>query len=443
MNKISSLFRAPALSCVSLVFTLHFSLFTFNSNAQGLTKYGEITTIGANYIGKNGGIGGSLGSDKYGKQVTAIVIASVTSTTGKIWMDRNLGATQVATSSTDYLAYGSLYQWGRGSDGHQLINWTNASTGTPVNGTTTSLSSTDTPGDGKFITISEIPYDWRNGQNTNLWQGVNGINNPCPSGYRIPTSAELEAEKATFTSPYDAGAFASPLKLPVAGYRSDSDGSLSLVGTGGRYWSSTYNVEYNDSFFLFFSITEAGTFDIGRASGLSIRCIKNKLAVGENYQGGKIAYLLVSGDTGYDANVQHGLIAATEDQSTETKWGQRIEVGTSDLIGSGFSNTNAIISKQVSLALTEYAAGLARSYRGGGYADWYLPSIKELRKLLDNQNLIMGFSLGSSYWSSTENANQPAEGAQSYLFSSDPRNKIELSSSKVDGLLRVRAVRSF
>ncbi|WP_372934176.1 hypothetical protein, partial [Mariniphaga sediminis] len=37
-------------------------------------------------------------------------------TTGKTWMDRNLGASQVATSSTDIAAYGDLYQWGRAAD---------------------------------------------------------------------------------------------------------------------------------------------------------------------------------------------------------------------------------------------------------------------------------------------------------------------------------------
>ncbi|VVM21411.1 hypothetical protein BSPWISOXPB_2895 [uncultured Gammaproteobacteria bacterium] len=32
--------------------------------------------------------------------------------TGKIWLDRNLGATQAATSRTDSASYGDLYQWG-------------------------------------------------------------------------------------------------------------------------------------------------------------------------------------------------------------------------------------------------------------------------------------------------------------------------------------------
>ena len=61
------------------------------------------------------------------------LVVEVTSATGRIWMDRNLGAMRAATSATDYQAYGSLYQFGRGSDGHQLINWTSATAGTPVN----------------------------------------------------------------------------------------------------------------------------------------------------------------------------------------------------------------------------------------------------------------------------------------------------------------------
>jgi hypothetical protein len=67
---------------------------------------------------------------------TAISTDSYNPTTGQIWMDRNLDATQVATSSTDFRAYGSLFQWGRAADGHQLITWASASAGSAVNGTT-------------------------------------------------------------------------------------------------------------------------------------------------------------------------------------------------------------------------------------------------------------------------------------------------------------------
>jgi len=182
-------------------------------------------------------------------------------TTGKIWMDRNLGASQVATSSTDAASYGDLYQWGRGTDGHQIR----------TSGTTTTLSSTDVPGHGDFIMGST---DWRSGQNVNLWQGTAGTNNPCPTGYRLPTEAELEAERLTWGSNNNAaGAFASPLKLPVAGSRSSFNGSLANVGTLGLYWSST--VAGTNSGRLYWSSTDAYMTSIPRAYGLSVRCIKD------------------------------------------------------------------------------------------------------------------------------------------------------------------------
>jgi uncharacterized protein (TIGR02145 family) len=197
-------------------------------------------------------------------------------TTGQIWMDRNLGALQVATSSTDHLAYGDLYQWGRGSDGHQTIVWTSstASNGAEQENETTTLSNSDTPGHGDFITNgSSLPYDWRSPQNDNLWQGVSGTNNPCPSGYRLPTEAELDAERQSWSSNNAAGAFASPLKLPVAGYRNFSNGSLSNLGSRGFYWSST--VDGTNSQHLFFYSSNAGISSGSRAYGGSVRCLKD------------------------------------------------------------------------------------------------------------------------------------------------------------------------
>ena len=115
-------------------------------------------------------------------------------------MDRNLGATQVATSPTDSLAYGFYYQWGRGSDGHQI----------PTSGLTWSTSSSDTPGHSDFVLTEAPPYDWRIPKNNNLWQGESGTNNPCPAGFRIPTKTEWETEMASWSSMDSAGAFTSP-----------------------------------------------------------------------------------------------------------------------------------------------------------------------------------------------------------------------------------------
>jgi hypothetical protein len=182
-------------------------------------------------------------------------------------MDRNLGAAQVATDTTDVFSYGDLYQWGRGSDGHQCRN----------SPTTATLSSIDQPANGNFILAPSSPSDWRSPQNANLWQGVNGLNNPCPSGYRLPTDTELEAELLSWSQNNNAGAFSSPLKLPMAGLRSVSNGSLLNVGTIGIYWSSTVSTVSGgtDSHALHLFSSTAAMGGCSRAFGVSVRCLKD------------------------------------------------------------------------------------------------------------------------------------------------------------------------
>ncbi len=182
-------------------------------------------------------------------------------TTGKVWMDRNLGASQVATSSTDAAAYGDLYQWGRRSDGHQCRN----------SATTTTLSSVDQPAHGDFIRSSL--EDWRSPMNDNLWQGINGVNNPCPFGFRIPIRSELENEQWSWSSANDLGGFNSPLKFTIAGYRRLSNGVLSTVGTQGYYCSST--ISTNRQINMYYSTTFANFSNGLRGHGFSVRCIKN------------------------------------------------------------------------------------------------------------------------------------------------------------------------
>lgn len=185
--------------------------------------------------------------------------------TGKTWMDRNLGASRAATSATDSEAYGDLYQWGRAADGHQKRN----------SNTSNVLSDSDQPGHVDFIIVSDHPYDWRSPQNDNLWQGVNGTNNPCPEGYRLPTEAEWEAERISWSSNNSAGAFASPLKQPDAGYRFYSSGSLRDVGSSGRYWSSTVSGAAAPYLLFYSSDAIVYAFGSNRAFGRSVRCLKD------------------------------------------------------------------------------------------------------------------------------------------------------------------------
>jgi len=164
------------------------------------------------------------------------------------------------------------------------------------------------------------------------------------------------------------------------------------------------------------------------------------LSIGDYYQGGKIAYILVTGDPGYDATTPHGLIAAISDQSTGIRWyngGYTTTGATGTAIGTGLSNTNTIITSQGATA-TSYAAGLARAYKGGGYTDWYLPSKDELYKVYLKNHYYNMPPMVESYWSSSE---RDAVSAWTQNFSND-NESYGIKSNAGYGSY-VRAIRAF
>lgn len=218
------------------------------------SKAGTIRWTGINFEGCNGTEWRVFSMASFGTVTSA----------GQVWMDRNLGASRVATKSNDYEAYGSFYQWGRLSDGHQIR----------TSPTWTGKSTTDVPNSGLFLLPSTSPFDWRNLQNNQLWQGVSGTNNPCPSGFRLPTEAEWEIERLSWGDNNNAaGAFASPLKLVAAGYRGYNFGNPHHPGTLGNYWSSTVKGTLSSN--LYFSSTNSYVYGTDRANGFSVRCIKD------------------------------------------------------------------------------------------------------------------------------------------------------------------------
>ena len=105
-----------------------------------------------------------------------------------------------------------------------------------------------------------------------MWNGVAAENNPCPCGFRIPTNAEWNQERLTWSSNTADGAFESVLKLPRAGYRSHSDGKLENSGIDGNYWSASTFDTY--ARYLYIGNSNAIMLSNFRAIGHSIRCIK-------------------------------------------------------------------------------------------------------------------------------------------------------------------------
>ena len=184
-------------------------------------------------------------------------------------------------------------------------------------------------------------------------------------------------------------------------------------------------------------ITSAYLFAMfGVALMLIAGCKKDKkpsLSVGDNYQGGIIAYIFVSGDPGYKAGETHGLIAASSDQSIGITWGPGSIVtgATATALGKGSDNTVTVFN---SLGAGNYAAKLCYDLVLGGYSDWFLPSKDELNKLYINRLAIGGFA-DKNYWSSSE-------GSVAFAWSQSFGSGNQFAGNKISAY-NVRAVRAF
>ena len=226
------------------------------------------------------------------------------------------------------------------------------------------------------------------------------------------------------------GTYTYSLATPVAQGPSTSTNTgtgstytYSYVGTGFTSYGpsstkpidgGTYNVIAS------VSASSDGNFAATSSTPTAFKIALN-LSIGNSYGGGKVAYILQSGDIGYDPAQQHGLIISGDltPNLTDIIWGTSgvylgaiggldnlTPSGTSTFVelGAGINNTNLIIASEG--AGTNYAAGLARAYRGGGYTNWYLPSYSELIGIRYN-SYYLGPINRTFYWTSTEGDGDP------------------------------------
>lgn len=158
--------------------------------------------------------------------------------------------------------YGNYYQWGR--------NTVVADASTPAD----AISGWDT--------TSAPDGSWSDGSKT--------VNDPCPAGFRVPTSSEwagvIANNTLTFTGPWltGSGFFSAAqfgpnvtiksLTLPAAGYREFTDGNLRVLDYYADYWSSTED----GTFAFYIDISQSETINAkilpsDRYDGLPVRCI--------------------------------------------------------------------------------------------------------------------------------------------------------------------------
>lgn len=234
-----------------------------------------------------------------------------------------------------------------------------------------------------------------------------GLSIRCVNG-DIPTLTTTNISSITSSTAYAGGTISndggssvtakgvcwSTTQNPVVSNNHTVDGS-----GAGSFISNLIDLLPNTTYY----VRAYATNTAGTGYGIQVSFTTNALVIGDSYQGGKVAYILQSGDPGYVAGQTHGLIVATSDQgSMNTLWwnGSYTTTGaTATALGTGSANTNAIISSQGNTGT--YAAKLCKDYNGGGYTDWYLPSLMELQIIEGYKSVIGGFA-SNGYWSSSE-----------------------------------------
>jgi|GEM_PF-1072509 hypothetical protein len=132
------------------------------------------------------------------------------------------------------------------------------------------------------------------------------------------------------------------------------------------------------------------------------------LEIGDTYGGGIVFYL----DQG-----NGGLIAAPSNQATDpygSMWGSCCtHTGASGTaIGTGAQNTMDIGTRD---PINWGAAYLCRSLTLGGYGDWFLPSVDELKEM-HKQRTVLGMCGNCWYWSSTEVDTQGWQTSEDYAY---------------------------
>lgn len=219
---------------------------------------------------------GDTGCVTFTYQGQTVTYATVRAADGKIWLQQNLGSSQIATASNDASSYGDYFQWGRWDDGHQKTTSPTVSAPVPNNPEGLQIPS------NAFITGTGANGWWSNNLLTDKWEvstpenatDVNGCD-PCKAlgeQWKMPSQTDWTDLKNAENISNPATAFSSSLKLSAAGYRSNSSAGYTFIGERLYYWSSTPSSSGSKYFYVSSLIANPAAGAV-RGQGSSIRCV--------------------------------------------------------------------------------------------------------------------------------------------------------------------------
>ncbi len=221
---------------------------------------------------------GSTGRVTFTYRGQLLTHATVRANDGKIWLQQNLGSSQMPINATDQASFGHYFQWGRWDDGHQLP------TGPTVAGSAAFANpSFIASGNPSFITgIAPSPAWWTLGSSTNTWSGntptASNGKDPCTAlgtGWHMPSAAEWTAVMNAEWISDAVSAWDSRLKLMESGYRAAIDGKWAFGWVGGHYWTSTADNGNLAKSVFFDGAYNAFINPMNRGYGVPCRCVKD------------------------------------------------------------------------------------------------------------------------------------------------------------------------